>query len=119
MLLVNRKKGLHIKIGVAILITAINISVYCIWIPARLQVSDAYVHLNDIWDRCEKVIYLIVDASLNWYFIYIVQKNLVRQGLKKYESLVKFNIYIIGFSLSMDILIISKFPAIERPAPSC
>ncbi|KAB2574375.1 hypothetical protein BFW01_g9223 [Lasiodiplodia theobromae] len=106
-LLVNRKKGLHIKIGVAILITAINISVYCIWIPARLQVSEAYIHLNDIWDRCEKVIYLIVDASLNWYFIYIVQKNLVRQGLKKYESLVKFNIYIIGFSLSMDILIIS------------
>ncbi|OJD35384.1 uncharacterized protein BKCO1_1700048 [Diplodia corticola] len=106
-LLVNRRKGLHIKIGVAILITAINISVYCIWIPARLQISETYIHINEVWDRCEKVIYLVVDASLNWYFIRIVQKNLVRQGLKKYESLVKFNIYIIGFSLSMDVLIIS------------
>ncbi|KAL0264409.1 hypothetical protein SLS55_000359 [Diplodia seriata] len=106
-LLVNRRKGLHIKIGVAVLITAINISVYCIWIPARLQISQTYVHLNEIWDRCEKVIYLLVDGALNWYFIRIVQKNLVRQGLKKYESLVKFNIYIIGFSLSMDVLIIS------------
>ncbi|KAL1637562.1 hypothetical protein SLS56_000700 [Neofusicoccum ribis] len=106
-LLVNRRKALHIKIGTAILITSINISVYCIWIPARLQISESYIHLNEVWDRCEKVIYLLVDAALNWYFIRIVQRNLVRQGLKKYESLVKFNIYIIGFSLSMDVLIIS------------
>ncbi|KAH7052191.1 hypothetical protein B0J12DRAFT_572550, partial [Macrophomina phaseolina] len=106
-LLVNRRKALQIKVSVAVLITAINISVYCIWIPARLQISESYIHLNEVWDRCEKVIYLLVDAALNWYFIRIVQKNLVRQGLKKYESLVKFNIYIIGFSLSMDVLIIS------------
>lgn len=106
-LLVDRRKALHLKIAVAVLITAINISVYCVWIPARLQITEGYIHLNEVWDRCEKVIYLLVDAALNWYFIRIVQKNLVRQGLKKYESLVKFNIYIIGFSLSMDVLIIS------------
>ncbi|EKG11702.1 hypothetical protein MPH_11195 [Macrophomina phaseolina MS6] len=106
-LLVDRKKAYRIKVGVAILITAVNISVYCIWIPARLQVSKAYIHLNDIWDRIEKVIYLIVDACLNRYFIKVVQDRLVRQGFKKYESVVKFNLYIIGFSLSMDVLIIS------------
>jgi hypothetical protein len=29
----------------------VNISVYCIWIPARLQVSERYEFLNTIWDR--------------------------------------------------------------------
>lgn len=77
-------------------------------IPARLQISHGYIHLNEIWDRIEKVIYLIVDAFLNRYFIKVVQDRLVRQGFKKYESVVKFNLYIIGFSLSMDVLIISK-----------
>jgi hypothetical protein len=75
-------------------------------IPARLQISPKYEYINNIWDRCEKGIFLLVDALLNWYFVHIVKKNLVRQGLKKYDRLVRFNMFIIGFSLSMDLLII-------------
>ncbi|KAG7135021.1 hypothetical protein HYQ45_007089 [Verticillium longisporum] len=97
----------EILYGVALLITAINISVYCIWVPARLQISDTYIHANLIWDRCEKVIYLLVDACLNFYFIRIVQQNLVQLGLRKYSNLVRFNMFIIIFSLSMDALIIA------------
>jgi hypothetical protein len=96
----------RLKIGVAVLITAVNISVYCIWIPARLQISDRYEYINVVWDRCEKVIYLLVDATLNWYFIRIVRKRLVKQGLVKYDRLVRFNMWIISFSLAMDLLII-------------
>lgn len=92
---------------VAILITAINISVYNIWIPARLQISEKYIWTNEWWDRIEKVLYLLVDGSLNIYFIVIVKRNLVSNGLAKYRRLTKFNIFIIGFSLSMDVLIIS------------
>ncbi|KAL3427371.1 hypothetical protein PVAG01_00880 [Phlyctema vagabunda] len=106
-LLVNRSKGSKIRILVAVLITSINVSVYCIWIPARLQISERYIHLNEIWDRCEKGIYLLVDGALNWYFIQTVQKNLVCQGLTKYKNLVKFNMYLVFFSLTMDVLIIS------------
>ncbi|KAI5235839.1 hypothetical protein E4T42_09616 [Aureobasidium subglaciale] len=106
-LMLDRKRAKKLKYGVAILITLINISVYCIWIPARLQRSHAYIKINDVWDRCEKVIYLIVDALLNWYFVRVVRRNLVKPGLKKYESLVRFNLYIIGFSLAMDVLIIA------------
>ena len=104
--MVNGKKAMRLKIGVAILITLINISVYNIWIPARLQISPRYEEINIIWDRCEKVIYLLVDAALNWYFIQIVRERLVRRGMVKYDPLVKFNMAIIGFSLSMDCLII-------------
>jgi hypothetical protein len=105
-LLHDRKFVWKVKYGVAALITVINISVYCIWIPARLQISDTYIHINEIWDRCEKVIYLVVDAALNILFIRIVKKNLVGLGLTKYDNLVKFNMFIIGFSLSMDVLIV-------------
>ncbi|KAH8661036.1 hypothetical protein BGZ61DRAFT_564503 [Ilyonectria robusta] len=97
----------RLKYGVAAFITAINISVYCIWIPARLQISDSYIHINEIWDRCEKVIYLLVDAALNFLFIRIVRRNLVELGLSKYDNLVKFNMFIIVFSLSMDVLIVA------------
>lgn len=89
------------------LITAVNISVYCIWVPARLQISERYIHINDWWDRVEKVIYLIADGALNLYFIHIVRVNLVIHGLTKYRRLTHFNMFIIGFSLSMDVLIIS------------
>ncbi|KPM38050.1 hypothetical protein AK830_g8545 [Neonectria ditissima] len=106
LLIHDQKFVWKVKYGVAALITAINISVYCIWIPARLQISQSYIHLNEIWDRCEKVIYLLVDAALNFLFIRIVKKNLVGLGLAKYDNLVKFNMFIICFSLGMDALII-------------
>ncbi|EWZ28186.1 uncharacterized protein FOBCDRAFT_277329 [Fusarium oxysporum Fo47] len=106
-LLTNKKHGYRLKVGVAVLITAVNISVYTIWIPARLQISERYIWINEWWDRVEKAIYLIVDGALNFYFIRIVQRNLVMHGLTKYRSLVKFNMCIVGFSLSMDVLIIS------------
>ncbi|KAL6401339.1 hypothetical protein AUP68_15207 [Ilyonectria robusta] len=97
----------RLKVGVAVLITAVNISVYNIWIPARLQISERYIWINEWWDRIEKGIYLLVDGALNFYFIRVVQQNLVANGLTKYKSLVKFNMCIVGFSLSMDVLIIS------------
>lgn len=106
-LLPDRRKGMQIKIGTAIIITAVNISVFTIWIPARLQISEKIVHINEIWDRCEKIIYLIIDGSLNAYFIYVVQQRLVRNGFVKYDRLVKFNKILVGFSLAMDIMIIT------------
>ncbi|KAI1307753.1 hypothetical protein F5Y03DRAFT_405404 [Xylaria venustula] len=102
----NKRFMERLKIGVAVLITAVNISVYSIWIPARLQISERYIHINNWWDHVEKVIYLLTDAFLNIFFIRTVQRDLVENGLTKYRRLVHFNIFIIGFSLSMDVLII-------------
>ncbi|KAG9249417.1 uncharacterized protein F5Z01DRAFT_631779 [Emericellopsis atlantica] len=106
-LITDRRWSWRLKYGVAALITSINISVYCIWIPARLQISESYIHTNEWWDRCEKGIYLVVDAALNIYFIRIVQQNLVQHGLTKYRGVVRFNMFIITFSLGMDVLIIA------------
>ncbi|KAI9640590.1 hypothetical protein NHQ30_010889 [Ciborinia camelliae] len=101
-----KRRAVHLKIFVAVLITLVNISVYCIWIPARLQISERYIWLNDIWDRCEKAIYLLVDAMLNYYFMRTVHRQLVGNGMQKYKALIKFNAVLVAFSLSMDVLII-------------
>ncbi|KAF8732526.1 hypothetical protein RHS02_06167, partial [Rhizoctonia solani] len=100
----SRKFWLKFIIGAWI--TAINITVYCIWVPAKLQISDRYRVINLYWDHTEKVLYLITDAILNYMFIRIIRKRLVAMGLKKYDKLVKFNEKIIMVSLSMDVLII-------------
>lgn len=65
-----------------------------------------YIHINNIWDRIEKCLYLVIDAFLNWYFIKIVKENLVANGLQKYNRLVRFNQRIIIVSLLMDVMII-------------
>ncbi|KAJ4300845.1 hypothetical protein N0V90_002933 [Kalmusia sp. IMI 367209] len=103
----DRQRSRMIMIATAGIVTAINISVYNIWIPARLQVNHTYILVNNIWDRIEKVIYLIIDAALNWYFLKVVKANLINNGLQKYNKLLRFNQKIIILSLLMDVMIIA------------
>ncbi|CAI6339291.1 unnamed protein product [Periconia digitata] len=98
-----------IKYGTAILITLVNLSVFCIWIPAHLSppASPLYVKLNNVWDKIEKVVILLVDAGLNYYFLRIVKLRLVEQHrLTKYSPLVAFNAKLMILSISMDGLLI-------------
>lgn len=48
----------RLKWIVALLLGLINISVFCIWIPARLQISKRIIFINEVWDRIEKVLFL-------------------------------------------------------------
>ncbi|EDU41249.1 conserved hypothetical protein [Pyrenophora tritici-repentis Pt-1C-BFP] len=65
-----------------------------------------WIHINSIWDRTEKVLFLLLDGYLNYYFIRVVNADLVRNGLTKYNRLVRFNKRIIVVSLSLDVMII-------------
>ncbi|KAJ7081422.1 hypothetical protein C8R44DRAFT_565602, partial [Mycena epipterygia] len=96
-----------LKYGIAALALLINISVYNVWIPAKLQINDTYGSINLLWDRVEKTLYLLADGALNYYFVRTVKKRLVHLGLKKYDALVRYNIQIVGVSLAMDVLIIA------------
>ncbi|KAH6644297.1 hypothetical protein C7974DRAFT_18155 [Boeremia exigua] len=106
-ILTDRRKGRLLMIGTAVVVTLINISVFVVWIPARLQISTRWIHVNNIWDRIEKVLYLLMDGFLNFYFIRVVKANLVRNGLEKYNRLVLFNQHMIFISLLMDVMIIA------------
>ncbi|KAL1603637.1 hypothetical protein SLS60_005225 [Paraconiothyrium brasiliense] len=103
----DRRRSRMIMISTAGIVTAINISVFNIWVPARLQVNHTYILVNEIWDRIEKVVYLLIDAALNWYFLKVVKANLINNGLQKYNKLLRFNQKIIVVSLLMDVMIIA------------
>ncbi|KAK8093897.1 hypothetical protein PG997_000582 [Apiospora hydei] len=92
--------------GCAIGLGIINISVFCIWIPARLQISPLFIHINEIWDRVEKCIFCLMDVALNIYFVYLVRSRLISNGLTKYTRLFKFNLFMIFVSMSLDIVLI-------------
>ncbi|KAI0423733.1 hypothetical protein F5Y09DRAFT_336349 [Xylaria sp. FL1042] len=106
----DQRKINRIKWGVAGILFLINISVYVIWIPARLQISPTWIHINDIWDRLEKVIFAIIDFSLSAYFAYLVRSKLIANGLVKYNRLFRYNVAMILFSLSLDIILIVVLP---------
>lgn len=98
-----------LKWGTVVIITAINIAVFCIWIPSHTSppFSETFVKINNVWDKVSKVLILIVDAGLNWYFLRTVKIRLVNQhGLTKYAPLVGFNGKLMVVSIGMDALLI-------------
>ncbi|KAK7409612.1 hypothetical protein QQX98_008207 [Neonectria punicea] len=102
LLLVNKTRINRIKWGVALIVSLINLSGFCIWVPARLQISHLYEEINIIWDRTEKAIFLIVDLGLNLYFIYLVRSRLIAYGLSKYNKLFHFNVLMVFVSVTLD-----------------
>jgi hypothetical protein len=98
----NPVKERRLKVGLLIAIGLINISVFCIWVPARLQISPAFIRLNDIWDRLEKAIFSVIDLALNTYFMWLVKSKLVASGLTQYNVLYKYNLIIVCISISLD-----------------
>jgi hypothetical protein len=102
----HRKTIWRIKWGTVAVITAINVSVFCIWIPSHTMppVNEVFVHINSIWDKITKVLIMLVDAGLNWYFLRTVKTRLVNQhGLIKYQPLVGFNAKLMVVSILMDV----------------
>ncbi|KAL7764082.1 hypothetical protein ACKLNR_005227 [Fusarium oxysporum f. sp. zingiberi] len=102
LLLGNKTNINRVKWGVAVVASLINISGFCIWVPARLQISHLYEEINIVWDRTEKAVFLIVDLSLNLYFIYLVRSRLIACGLTKYTELFHFNVIMVVISVSLD-----------------
>ncbi|KAF7548434.1 hypothetical protein G7Z17_g7051 [Cylindrodendrum hubeiense] len=106
LLMVVRRNATRLKWACFLILLAINISVFCIWIPARLQINEKYIHLNNVWDRVEKVIFGLMDAALNFFFIYTVKKRLVANGLTKYTRLFKANLVLVSLSILLDVILI-------------
>lgn len=101
--MVSKARATRLKWLIFAIILAVNISVFIIWLPARLQINDRWIWLNGIWDRVEKVIFAVVDGALNGYFIYLVRSRLIENGLTKYVPLYRLNLALIFMSLSLDV----------------
>ncbi|KXH38344.1 hypothetical protein CNYM01_07534 [Colletotrichum nymphaeae SA-01] len=106
LVMMDKSRVKIMKISLLVIVGIINISVACIWIPARLTQKEPFVRINEIWDRMEKIIYLILDLTLNAIFLRKVRRELIAGGLTKYWLLFNCNVAAVSVSLSMDILII-------------
>ena len=106
LIMIDRQKARLIKLGLLVVIGLVNISVYCIWIPAHMNVGQSWVKLNQIWERIEKSIFLVVDFGLNAYFLYVVRSQLISRGMTKYWELFHFNAGIVVLSVLMDLLLL-------------
>lgn len=106
LIIVDRRKSRLIKWVLFVVIGLVNISVFCIWIPAQMRTNQTFVALNHIWERIEKSIFLCVDLGLNVYFLYLVRSQLIGRGLTKYWPLFHFNAAIVIVSVSMDVLLL-------------
>ncbi|KAK0636725.1 hypothetical protein B0T17DRAFT_478078, partial [Bombardia bombarda] len=106
LILYNPDKARRLKVAISIATSIINVSVFIIWIPARLQISPTWIRVNDIWDRTEKSIYLIIDFGLKSYFMYLLKSKLVANGLTKYNLVYRFNLSMVFLSISLDVIII-------------
>lgn len=103
LLMYDPRAARRLRLGVGLTLAVINISVFCVWLPARLQINETWIQANNIWDRCEKGIFLLIDLGLNLYFVYLVQSRLVKGGLEKYRVLFHFNCAMLLVSISMDV----------------
>ncbi|KAF9777240.1 hypothetical protein IL306_004488 [Fusarium sp. DS 682] len=92
----------------AFVLVLINISFFFIWIPAQLQISQQYHDINYIWDRIEKGLFLVIDASLHAYFVYLIRIKLIANGLTKYKPLMRYNLMMIAVSMSLDVILIGS-----------
>lgn len=103
LLMVVPGRAARLKWIVFALILVVNISVFILWTPAHLQINDQWIWLSNIWDRCEKIIFALVDGALNAYFIYLVRSRLIENGFAKYIPLCRMNLFLIIVSLSLDV----------------
>jgi hypothetical protein len=106
LIMMDKRKARQLRWGLFFVVACVNISVFCIWIPALLGVNPTWVALNHVWERVEKSIFLLIDLGLNMYFLYLVRSKLITQGLTKYWALFNFNAAAILISTSMDILLL-------------
>lgn len=93
----------RLKLSVAAIIGVINVTVFIIWIPARLQISPTWIRANNVWDRMEKCVFLIVDLVLNVKFMRLVKSQLIAQGLTQYTRVYRFNLLMVGVSIALDV----------------
>ncbi|KAM0560082.1 hypothetical protein ACHAPJ_004042 [Fusarium lateritium] len=106
--MVDRRNAFKIRWITAIILGLINISVFCIWIPAQMQISQKYHDINVIWDRIEKGIFLVIDACLHSYFIYLIRVKLISNGLDKYKPLLRYNLAMVAVSMCLDVILIGS-----------
>ncbi|KAK8140158.1 hypothetical protein PG984_000224 [Apiospora sp. TS-2023a] len=110
----QRKVG-RVRWGAVAFVGLINVSVFVIWIPSHIQPQfgdgkalDLFVKINKLYDRVPKVLILLLDVGLNWWFVSVAKQRLVKEDqLDEYKPLVKFTNWMMLISILMDVGLIA------------
>ncbi|KAM5343544.1 hypothetical protein ACJ41O_012081 [Fusarium nematophilum] len=105
-LMPSPRDATKLRWGVFLVLLLVNFGTLIVWTPAQLQISPRWVSINEIWGRCEKGIFFIVDFALNLRFVYLIRNRMASHGLSKYVSLFRLNMVLIAFSVSLDLMLI-------------
>ncbi|KAK9787701.1 hypothetical protein AB5N19_03404 [Seiridium cardinale] len=106
LLMATRRQAQKLQWTVFGIILFVNISIFVIWIPTRMHGPPIFQHINEVWDRIQKVIFLVIDAGLNIYFVFLVRTHLIDAGFAKYKAIYRESILMIAVSISLDIVIL-------------
>ena len=107
LIMVEKRRAAMLRWGLFIAIGLVNIPVCVIWTTAMLPGATPFHHVLNFWfEKAEKTFFLVIDLSLNLFFLYLVRSRLISDGLSKYWKLYHFNAGIVMLSTSMDILLL-------------
>lgn len=105
--MINQRRAKQLKWGLAALITPVCCVVLYVWTVGHfLEATDEQKTRNFRLEIAEKIFFLLVDLSLNLYFLYLVRYRLIAYGLTKYWKLFKFNVIMVIISTAFDGLLL-------------
>ncbi|VUC33987.1 unnamed protein product, partial [Clonostachys rosea] len=65
-----------------------------------------WIDVNYVWNRIEKRLFLLIDATLRIYFTYLIRIKLIASGLEKRTPLLTFDIAMVLVSISLDMILV-------------
>lgn len=106
-IMVNQRQAKKLKLGLAALITPVCGTVLYVWTVGHFpEATPEQVTRNFRLEIAEKIFFLLIDLSLNLYFLYLVRYRLIAYGLTKYWKLFKFNVVFVIISTTFDALLL-------------
>ena len=94
---VRPEKSRRLKLSVGLAIG------FIVWIPARLQIHETWMRINNIWDHVEKCLSLLIDLAPDAYFMWLAKAKLLANGLTRYRRVYRFNLAMVCISIATDV----------------
>lgn len=108
-LLTSAVVGRRLKWGVFLGTAVLTVSVVVVWTPGTMEISPAWERANEVWDRGEKVCFMVGDVGLNAVFVWVVRQELVRRhGLGRYKDLWRVNVAMVAATVVLDAAVVAS-----------
>lgn len=108
-LLTSPATARRLKWGVFLGTAVLTTSVVVVWTPGVMGVSAGWERAKEVWDRGEKVCFLVGDVGLNAVFVWVVRQELVRRhGLGRYKGLWRVNVGMVAATVVLDVAVVGS-----------